>query len=95
MFEATRVRVSGPLADEAAGVIEVLTGRGYGRKATVEHVRRLARLSRWLVREQLDPIAVDERPVEAMVAALHTDGHGRAPTLCACAAPAASKSSRW
>ena len=81
MLEATRVRVSGPLADEAAGLIEVLTGRGYGAKSTVEHVRRLARLSRWLEHEQLDPVAVDERLVEAMVVVFHADGHGRALTV--------------
>ena len=81
MWEATRVRVSGPLAGEAPGLIEDLTGRGYGGKSTVEHVRRLARLSRWLERERLDPMAVDERLVGAMVAALHADGRGRALTV--------------
>ena len=80
MWEATRVRVSGPLADQAAGLIGDLTGRGYGDKSTVEHVRRLARLSRWWEHEQLDPMAVDEQLVEAMVAAFHADGHGRALT---------------
>lgn len=80
MWEATRVRVSGPLADQAGGLIEDLTGRGYGDKSTVEHVRRLARLSRWLEHEQLDPMVVDEQLVEAMVAAFHADGHGRALT---------------
>lgn len=80
MLEATRVRVSGPFADEAAGLLEVLAARGYGGKAAVEHVRRLARLSRWLEREQLDPMAVGEQLVEAMVAVFHADGHGRALT---------------
>ncbi|MEP7115070.1 MAG: tyrosine-type recombinase/integrase [Ilumatobacteraceae bacterium] len=81
MWEATRVRVSGPLAGEAAGLLETLAVRGYGGRSAVEHVRRLARLSRWLEREQLDAMAVDEQLVEAMIAALHADGHGRALTV--------------
>lgn len=68
---AWRVRVSGPLAGEAPDLIGVLEGSGYRESSTVDHVRCLAHLSRWLETEGLEPAAVDEVLVAAMVEAWH------------------------
>lgn len=80
MSEASRVRVLGPLAADAPGLIGYLADRGYGSKSTVEHVRRLARVSRWVGSEGLDPAEIDEGLIERLLAAAHAADKGRALT---------------
>ena len=80
MYEVSRVRVSGPLAAHVSELVGYLAGRGYGNKSTVEHVRRLAQVSRWLEREGLELEAVDETLVVALVGALHVAGKGQSLT---------------
>ena len=82
MNEAMRVRVSGPLAGDAADLIGYMSGRGYGDKSIVEHVRRLAHVSRWLERERLSVDAVDEQLIGRLVAALHRTGKGKVLKPC-------------
>ncbi len=80
MSEASRVRVSGPLAVYAPELIEYLAERGYCDRPAAKHVRRLAHLSRWLRDHRLDAAAVDEAVVARAVAALHRRGKGRSYT---------------
>lgn len=68
MEEASRVRVSGPLAGCAPGLIGWLTDRRYQRLPMVDHLRRLALLSRWLERDGLDPVVIDEVWIERLLA---------------------------
>lgn len=68
---AWRVKVCGPLAGEVPGLIGVLERRGYRESSAADHVRCLAHLSRWLEIEGLEPAAVDEALVVAMVEAWH------------------------
>lgn len=74
MMDASRVRVSGPLACWAPELVRWLTDCGFGAKASVEHVRRLAVLSRWLDQQRREPGSVDEELVATMVAELHAEG---------------------
>lgn len=74
---AWRVRVPGPLAGEAPGLIGMLERRGYREVSAADHVRCLAHLSRWLETEGLEPAVVDEAFVGAMVEALHGAGLAR------------------
>ena len=80
MYEVSRVRVSGPLAVHGSELVGHLAGRGYGDKSTVEHLRRLAQVSRWLEHEGLELEAVDEALVVGLVGALHAAGKGRSLT---------------
>jgi len=80
MYEVSRVRVSGPLAVHVSELVGCLADRGYTSKSTVEHVRRLAQVSRWLEREGLELEAVDEALVVGLVGALHAAGKGQSLT---------------
>jgi site-specific recombinase XerD len=68
MHDASRVRVSGPLTGWAQGLIDWLTVTGFGRQSQIMHTRRLALLSRWLERDGVDPVVVDEELIGALLA---------------------------
>lgn len=76
MSEASRVRVSGPLAVYAPELIEYLNARGYCDGTAAEHVRRLKFLSQWMGRCRVRPGAVDEAAVSRALTALHRTGKG-------------------
>jgi site-specific recombinase XerD len=72
VHDASRVRVSGPLARWAPGLIEWLEASGFGCQSQINHTRRLALLSRWLERDGLDLGVVDESLITELLAE-----HGR------------------
>lgn len=74
MEQASRVRVSGPLAGCALELVGHLADQGYADRSMAKHMRRLAHVSGWLETNGLDPVAVDERLIERVVDGLHRAG---------------------
>ena len=64
MGDPARVRVAGPLARYAAGLVAELVEAGYRPNAAAVHLRLLAHLSRWLEREGIDPGEFRESQLE-------------------------------
>lgn len=81
MSDASRVRVFGPLAGQAPGMLGYLTERGYGPRSAVEHLRRLAMVSRHLDSEGLEVGAVDEALIGRFLVARQASGLGAALTV--------------
>ena len=64
MMDASRVRVTGPLAPYAAGLVAELVEAGYRPNAAAVHLRLLAHLSRWLEQEGIDLSELREAELE-------------------------------
>ena len=56
----SRVRKAGPLAPFADGFAAVLRAQGYTSHGAVKHRHLFASLSRWLEREKLAPVDLNE-----------------------------------
>lgn len=79
--DASRVRVRGPLAGWAPDLIGWLAAAGFGRQGQINHTRRLALLSRWLERDGVDPVVVDEARIAAWLASGQREGLTRPLTV--------------
>lgn len=79
--DPSRVRVSGPLANYAAGFGRELLERGYPPESAARHVRFLAQLSRWMQSEGLDERDLTEEGVAAFLDARRTRGYYEKPSL--------------
>ncbi len=80
VYDASHVRVSGPLSGWAPGLIGWLAESGFGRQAQINHTRRLALLSGWLERDGLDPVVVDEALIAGLLVEHQREGRGRSLT---------------
>jgi integrase len=81
VHDASRVRVSGPLAGWAPELIGWLRTAGFGRQTQIDHTRRLALVSGWLERDGLDPVIVDEELIGQLLAKHQRGGRGRSLTV--------------
>ena len=70
-----RVRVSGPLAEHAAGFAAFLAGSGYTPLSAANQVRLLAHLSRWMEGRGLGPGELDGQLVREFLAARREAGY--------------------
>lgn len=80
MEEATRVRVSGPLAVLVPDVIEYLAGLGYRDHSVAVQLQRLAKLSCWVEEDGVEPASIDEELISRWVGAAHRGGRARSLT---------------
>jgi integrase/recombinase XerD len=71
----SRVRVSGPLAEHAAGFAVFLGETGYTPLSAANQVRLLAHLSRWMQSRGLDPGELDGQRARDFVAARREAGY--------------------
>ena len=74
---ASRVRVTGPLAQQAAGFREMLAGRGYAPSSAAGQLQVMAHLSRWLAHEGLSPGDLTPAMVERFLLARRAAGYQR------------------
>ena len=81
MERASRVRVSGPLAPYAPGLVGHLHERGYADQGAADYVWHLAQVSRWLEVEGLGADALGEAVVERAVESLHRAGTAKRLTV--------------
>lgn len=75
-----RVRVSGPLADYAAGFGRELLGRGYPPERAARHVQLLAQLSRWMESQGLGQSDLSRKRVGAFLEARRAEGYSEQPS---------------
>jgi integrase/recombinase XerD len=75
MDVVSRVRVSGPLAEYAAGFAAYLAGAGYRPLSAANQVRLLAHLSRWLEDRGLAPGELTGQRVREFLAARRAAGY--------------------
>lgn len=75
MDVVSRVRVSGPLAEYAAGFAAYLAGAGYRPLSAANQVRVLAHLSRWLEDRGLAPGELTGRRAQEFLAARRAAGY--------------------
>src|ERR1017187_1244305 len=75
MDVVSRVRVSGPLAEHAAGFAVHLAGAGYTPLSAANQVRLLAHLSRWLEDRGLAPGELTGQRVQEFLAARRAAGY--------------------
>ncbi len=75
MDVVSRVRVSGPLAEFAAGFASYLAGVGYTPLSAANQVRLLARLSRWMEDRGLGPGELTGQRAEEFLAARRAAGY--------------------
>ncbi len=75
MDVVSRVRVSGPLAEYAAGFAAYLAGAGYTPLSAANQVRLLAHLSRWLEDRGLAPGELTGQRVQEFLAARRAAGY--------------------
>ena len=75
MGEASRVRVTGPLAEHAEGFGELLAGLGYTPLSAANQLRVMARLSRWLAERGLGPGDLTAERVDAFLAWCRASGY--------------------
>jgi integrase/recombinase XerD len=75
MDVVSRVRVSGPLAEYAAGFAAHLAGAGYTPLSAANQVRLLAHLSRWLEDRGLAPGELTGQRVQEFLAARRAAGY--------------------
>jgi len=73
--DPSRVRVSGPLAGQAAGFGEELIRRGYPPERAARHVGLLAGLSGWLDRQGLVGEGLTEERVAEFLATRRAAGY--------------------
>lgn len=74
MGAASRVRISGPLTQFRPGFEAELVAQGYTDLSTAQQLRLLARLSDWLVAQNVEPGALDAEAIEAFLAARRRAG---------------------
>lgn len=79
--DPSRVRVSGPLAGQAAGFGEELIRRGYPPERAARHVGLLAGLSGWLDRQGLGGEGLTEERVAEFLVARSAAGYAEVPSL--------------
>jgi integrase/recombinase XerD len=75
MRAASRVRVTGPLAEYAGGFGRHLAGLGYTPLSAANQLRVMARLSRWLAEQGLGPADLSAGRVEAFLAWCRARGY--------------------
>jgi site-specific recombinase XerD len=80
MNEVVRARISGPLALHADGLREQLGRLGYTPGSVENLVRDMAQLSRWLLREGLEPVGLTSAKVNEYCTARGVGGPRRTPT---------------
>jgi len=78
--DPSRVRVSGPLAGQAAGFGEELIRRGYPPERAARHVGLLAGLSGWLDRQGLVGEGLSEERVAEFLATRRAAGYSEVPS---------------
>jgi integrase/recombinase XerD len=74
---ASRVRVSGPLAQHAVGFREMLAGRGYAPSSAAGQLQVMAHLSRWLAHVGLSAGDLTPAVVERFLLARRAAGYRR------------------
>jgi len=75
LTDPSQVRVSGPLSALAIGFADELTRQGYRPRVVRNHMRLLARLSRWLVGEGIGPDGLQTTEVERFLLARRATGY--------------------
>lgn len=75
MSDPSRVRISGPLKPFAAGFVAELSRQGYTAGSTVNQMRLVAHLSRWLAREGFEVREVCAVEVERFLVARRAAGY--------------------
>ena len=60
----SRVRITGPLVEHAAGFRAALESQGYRRNAVADQLRVMAHVSRWLDAEGLDVVGLSPPRIE-------------------------------
>src|SRR5438445_4161132 len=78
MTDISRVRLSGPLAEHAAGLAADLDGRGYAPSTVLHSVRMMAAVSRWLQERGMTASELDQAVAQAVLAERHAAGRWRA-----------------
>jgi integrase/recombinase XerD len=78
MTDISRVRLSGPLAEHAAGLAADLDGRGYASGTVLHSVRMMAAVSRWLQERGMAASDLDQAVAQAVLAERHAAGRWRA-----------------
>ena len=78
MTDISRVRLSGPLAEHAAGLAADLDGRGYAPSTVLHSVRMMAAVSRWLEERGMTASELDQAVAQAVLAERHAAGRWRA-----------------
>jgi len=75
LTDPSQVRVSGPLSAFAVGFADELARQGYRPRVVRNHMRLLARLSRWLVGEGIGPDGLQTTEVERFLLARRATGY--------------------
>ena len=63
-MKPSRIRIRGPLATHVDGLWSELATQGYSPLSIANVARLMAHLSRWLGRQRLEPIDLNEKQIE-------------------------------
>lgn len=77
MTDVSRVRLTGPLAEHAAGLAADLDGRGYAPGTVLHSVRMMAAVSRWLGQRGMAASELDRAVAQRVLAEQHAAGRWR------------------